>query len=489
MKKIVCILTLAAILSGMAVSAGAVPYENYAYDRDGIAQAEPQAYMPVGTVTGESLGIGTFQSPKDVFVTADEQIFIADSGNNRVVVIDHEYQLVRVVDSFVNNGAADKFSNPSGVFVDSRNHLYVADTDNERIVALNEDGSVYRILGRPQSNLLTDSDFRYAPIRVAVDSAERVYIVSRNVNQGMIELNAKGEFWGFYGAIQTVPDMLLIMQKMLATKAQREQMQLTVPTEYSACDLDDKDFVYGTVSAVGTKNIDTTMFTHRLNPMGVDVLKRNGFFDPMGDVNYRRDLLEGDIQPSQLCDIAVRDSEMYAVLDSRMGRVFTYNSNGDLMYVFGAIGDSLGQFGTPEALDTMGETYLVADSKYNRIVTFKPTEYGRYMTQAVRSYYQRDYEETDRLWEQILQFTSKSDLAFKGMGLSLIKKGEYKEAMNYLKLAGDKRNYSIAQRHYRAQVINEHFTTIMLGILAIPVLYIVIRLLLHRRKKKGGIRK
>ncbi len=81
---------------------------------------------------------------------------------------------------------------------------------------------------------------------------------------------------------------------------------------------------------------------------------------------------------SQFEDIAVKDSGMYAALDKRRGRIFTYNSNGELMYVFGGLGANLGQFGTVEALDTLEDDFLVVDSKYNWIVRFRQQNMVKY---------------------------------------------------------------------------------------------------------------
>lgn len=485
MKKTISLLLIILFFTGSAIPVFAAPYENYTYSHDGLAQGEPQAYIPSGTITGESSGAGAFNSPKDIFVCHDQTIYIADSGNNRIVVLNPDYRMIKVISGFTNLGSADQFNDPNGVFVDNTNHLYIADTGNQRVVALNADGSLYKILKKPESPLL-GKDFAYAPLKVAVDSAERVYIVSRNVNQGMVELSSKGDFWGFFGAVKTIPDFLLILEKMIATKTQQKQMELTVPTEYSSCDIDDQDFIYGTVSAVGSDSIDTSMFVHRLNPMGNDILKRNGFYNPMGDVNYRIDPVEGTYKPSLLCDIAVRDCEMYSVLDNRMGRIFTYNGNGDLMYLFGANGGSLGQFGAAEALDTLGDKYLVVDSKYNWITVFQPTKYGDMVTAAVRQFYARNYEKADALWNEILNYTAKSDLAYKGVGISLIKKGDNKKALAYLKMAHDKKHYSIAMKNYRTEWIDTYFTSLFLAIVALILILALSSKILRKTGHRGG---
>lgn len=56
-------------------------------------------------------------------------------------------------------------------------------------------------------------------------------------------------------------------------------MTLFIPTECSNMDLDDRGFIYTTVSG-GEINIEQVI--RKLNPAGVDVLKRNGVHPPMG---------------------------------------------------------------------------------------------------------------------------------------------------------------------------------------------------------------
>ena len=61
---------------------------------------------------------------------------------------------------------------------------------------------------------------------------------------------------------------------------------------------------------------------------------------------------------------------MYSVLDSKRGRVFTYDSQGNLLYIFGGRGDQKGQFNQPCALIYNGDEILVADRSRNSVQVF-----------------------------------------------------------------------------------------------------------------------
>ncbi len=81
-----------------------------------------------------------------------------------------------------------------------------------------------------------------------------------------------------------------------------------------------------------------------LNPKGEDLLRRIGFHPPIGDVQFPdRWSTASQRGSSLLADVVVHDLGVYSVLDSNRGRVFTYDSNGNLLYVFGYRGTDHGQ--------------------------------------------------------------------------------------------------------------------------------------------------
>ena len=170
-------------------------------------------------------------------------------------------------------------------------------------------------------------------------------------------------------------------------------------------------------------------------------------------------------------------------MDSRKGRIFTYNRNGDLLFVFGAIGTALGQFGVPEALDTLDRDYYVIDSKYNHIVLFEATTYGNLITDGVEKFALRDYDGSNEAWLEALKYTSKSDLAFSGIGKALNNEEKYAEAMKHLKYANDRVNYSASFEKYRNQVIDKFFTA---GVIAVVILVLSAYVFKLYKKKKGG---
>jgi hypothetical protein len=263
------------------------------------------------------------------------------------------------------------------------------------------------------------------------------------------------------------------------------QSTQSVPVEYSNVNVDKDGFIYGTVSSYNVNgSVNENIFVQKLNPTGKDVLKRKGFFSIMGDINYSNN--NKDPELAQITDIALRDSGIYSILGKQSGRVYTYDDNGNLMYIFGGLGTSLGQFSLPVALDVINnDEYLVVDRNYNQILMFKPTEYGNMITNAARTYYKRDYEKSGEMYKDILKYTVKSDNTYDGMGRAVYRSKDYVSAMAYYKLCDDKAGYSEAYKYYRTELINKYFNFIIIAAIIIIIGIIILRIYLKKRRVKG----
>ena len=81
----------------------------------------------------------------------DGTVYLADSGNNRIVLLSSDMtKVVRVITGFENHGVADTFQTPTGVAVANDDTLYIADSLNRRVVVLNPDDTLNRIIEIPQ---------------------------------------------------------------------------------------------------------------------------------------------------------------------------------------------------------------------------------------------------------------------------------------------------------------------------------------------------
>lgn len=106
-KKITALLSLAAafIVAAQTVVASAdttLPYDSYNYDyRENIVYT-PAPYTPDRSVSGLTIKVGGFNNPQDIYTAADGRVYIADTNNNRIVVMNREMtKAIEVIDSFV----------------------------------------------------------------------------------------------------------------------------------------------------------------------------------------------------------------------------------------------------------------------------------------------------------------------------------------------------------------------------------------------------
>ena len=168
------LLIMICCLLGVGAGAGNVSAESasdsYIYSYWGDAAAAPAAYVATDLISGSDLGTGAFQEPSDLHVAADNRVYVLDSGNNRIVVLDHDLKLVTTVDSFTREGEPDTFLQPQGIFVTDDGEVLVADTGNKRVVHLDSDFQLIKIIDSPESELLQDS-FKFEPVRVVMDHA------------------------------------------------------------------------------------------------------------------------------------------------------------------------------------------------------------------------------------------------------------------------------------------------------------------------------
>ncbi|MBV6497380.1 MAG: hypothetical protein JFAIHJKO_02527 [Pyrinomonadaceae bacterium] len=124
-----------------------------------------------------------FRAPIGVATDAEGRVFVADTYNDRIRVI--ENGTVRTFSGSTKgfaDGAAAQFDTPSGLAV-WKDLVLVADTGNGRIRAVEKDGSVWTLTGggngsTPNSTLSAASLYR--PVGVAVGPNDELFVADRS---------------------------------------------------------------------------------------------------------------------------------------------------------------------------------------------------------------------------------------------------------------------------------------------------------------------
>ena len=487
------LLLLAVLCGTMTVSAAEAPYETYVFAYDSSVQITPNAYLPAEKIAafGETL----LKNPSDMVVDEERGLIaIADTGNNRIVLLNRNFEVTGTIGPFaLPNGTEDTFDSPSGVFITEEDWLVVADTNHGRLVVFDKDNRYLRTIDGPPAQVLPEN-FKYNPISVAVNAAGQFYVVSKNSNMGVMALDGDGGFQGFIGAQRVASNAAQLLWRAFMTEEQLARSVQFVPVEYSSLTIDHKGFVYVTCSSIDrfelyntihSRSMDSTYApVKKINPAGTDVLRRNGFFPPAGDINFSP--YDGDeaVGPSQISKVILLDNGMYMLLDSYGNKLFTYDSSGNLLFAFGGKGEALGLFSRLSAAAAWGDELLALDAETGAITVFRKTAYGTLLDEVIGYQENREYDKAQGLWNELLGENNNFDLAYLGVGKALLEKGDLTGAMKYFELINNKLYYSKAYGLYRQEILQRWGLWILLGVLILILLAVWVfrKIAVHNQK-------
>ena len=158
---------------------------------------------------------------------------------------------------------------------------------------------------------------------------------------------------------------------------------------------------------------------------------------------------------------------IYVCLDQNRGRLFGYDDQGRMVYAFGGNGNQAGYFRKPVSIEHMDYDLLVLDQLDGTITLFIPTHYGQLIYDAMAHFEVGEYDEAQACWEEVKVLNGNYDLAYIGIGRSLLRKKQYKESMQYFEVKYDDENYSRAYAQYRKQWIRQNIIGIVVIILCL----------------------
>ena len=491
MKKLnrILLIALALIMLLPSVISATVPYSTYTYSIDGEVLDSPDAYVPDQLVNSVSLGLDVkLKNPSDIESDEAGNLYITDKENNRVVVLDNYYEVKYIIDGFVNKHGVDyTFNGPNSSFVvDSGDFkgLYVCDTLNSRLLVFNQDnGEFIREISRPESELFDEKE-GYAPVSCVVDKYGRIYVASNVTTQGVIVMTFQGEFINFIGAPKVTISALEALIQMIS-KSAADQL-IFVPTAYNTLDLDKTtgEFVYATImysskedtdkqqAQLETKETDGSP-VRLLNANGADIMNRNGFFAPSGEVAIDDTrVLTGSnagapTGPSEITDVASGPNGVWSIVDQKRSKIYTYDRDGNLLYIFGDKGSQLGNLTQAKAITYQGSNIIVLDVTTNSFTVYRRTEYAELLDEAIQLQNEREYDKAAEKWDEVLARNNNFDTAYVEKGKALYRNGNYEEAQQYFKNAFDVENYATVYKELRKKSMEKLFIPLIIGIIAL----------------------
>lgn len=517
----------------------------------------------------ENLEGKPLSSPQDMLLYKNNGYFIvSDTGNNRLIVFKEDMRTVhQIISTWDNNGTQDSFNSNNGLApFYPENLLYVCDTLNRRIVVFELDTEtnlfsfslVYNDPGLAayftsaaeemekgeSSTVITPSpaptavpegtpnpdgekqeeedeeidtstttegstsSIVYAPTKMVVDNAKRMFVVSKSCYLGLIELKSDGSFSKFFGATRTKQSLSSLLNRLFSAEA-KKNLQQNLSTEYSNVTIDEEGFIYGTISLLNASELSSHFSSsseigaalRKLNAAGSDVMMRQGLVPPSGDFGDSKNRATY----SYIIDATVSKNKLTSILDSQKGRVFTYTNTGELLYVFGGLGERKNESsaqnttireeqvgyteGTtlaPVAIELLSddETIVILDASGACLTVYKPTEYGLILREAVNAHEERRYDDAENAWNKVLGMSSNSAIAYKGVGkIYYMKAAEYLdsdkqretylEAADYFKMGYSQKDYGKAFYKYRDKVLEQIMPVLMTVIIIIAAAILI----------------
>ncbi len=518
----VLIVGLVLIMLIGTISASAItPYTTYTYSVDGKMQRSPDAYTPVKVIDSKDLsaslaadggasanakylygpsGVGQkfigLKGVKDIFVDNLGHLYIANTGNNQIVATDEKFNVRLVIGTFTNKfGVQDSLNSPSGLYV-NEDEIFVADTGNSRIVVFDKLGNFVDIVPEPASEVLPEGHI-YTPIAVSVDQAGRVYVVSSTTNYGIISMNRDGTFNGFVGAQKVTANAFDYFLRAFKTAEQIAASEQAVSTEFNNICIDEDGFIYVTTNSIDEGALTSAIRdksksgdyapVKKLNPSGTDVMNRNGFWPPSGEIDYK-EVASNEFSisgPSSIVDVALGPNNTWSIIDTKRSRVFTYDAIGNLLYAFGDKGNQLGNVQNLIAIDYQGTDMLLLDGSNDSVTVYSRTGYGDLLAAAIQNTEDKKFDKAVDYYVSILQRNNNYDAAYVGIADSLYRDGEYIQAMKYYKYAFNTEDYSEAYQAYRKEWMEEYIWVIPLVLFV--TIFVVVKFFQYANKvNKAG---
>jgi len=413
------LLACAGAFSGVASALS--PYTTWTMGPGGRLFLTQDAYIPIEEIDLPLAG------PDELFFAPDGFLYVADTGNGRIVKLDHNFEIAAEFGKGI-------LEAPTGLFIDADGVFYIADARKNTIVILDSAGNLINEFGRP-SEPLFGRRREFLPRKIVVDARKNLYIVSEGSVDGLVMMNTDGNFIGYFGANMAEMSFRMILQRIFLTREQLEQLVRNEAASPSNVAIDQRSLIY-TVTAGTARNRSIRKFT---------IVGQNLFDDVYGSSTFR--------------DLHVSSADGLLTAVDASGKIYEYDLNGSLLFVFGATDrgeQRLGMLANPSAIERRGNELYVLDKDKNAIVIYRATDFAERVHAGVRLYMEGLYEEAQPYFEEVLTYNGLFILAYQAIADAYFKQGAYAQALEVYRYAEDRNGYSEAFWELRNIVLQRH---------------------------------
>ena len=291
----------------------------------------------------------------------------------------------------------------------------------------------------------------FRPLKICANpNAEMFYVISADSEMGILAFRLDGTFVKFIGINKielSLREKLwrkLISDEVLDSEARKTQLNFT------AMALDNSGFLYTVTSASKYNPVQ------RFNQAGKNILVEDKSKRIQGDYIQKSFENKNSIA-SKFSLISASSYKTYVLYDSNNNKLFAYNNNGELMFLYGSKGSSIEQLNNVKDIKIINQTFLLLenDNYSNYIKVLSPTRYGRLINQSAINYASGNYDKSSLIYKELLMLNSNCEYAYNGLGKIALLNGEYKKACSYFKQANNKLLYLEAYEKYRNLQIEE----------------------------------
>lgn len=426
------------------------PYDTYIVGLDGNLVSSALAYEGVFVLNPG------FNNPKDIHIDEHNQVFIADQGNKRIFQYDYETKKSKEIGLGI-------LQSPTGVTTDSKGFLYVADYEAKEVIKFSAEGEVVQRFGRPKEYLFGE-DSEYRPTKVAVDKRGNIFITSEGNANGIVQLNASGEFVGYFGPNKVNVTPQLLLKRLFLSKEDKETFASLKPRPTTNLFIDQRNIVYTVVDGTMTSPLK------KYNVNGTNIISGESFVsDAFKDITVDK------------------NGFIYTVDSNASGNIQVMDNSGKLLFMFGNTKSGsmiLGHFDSASGIsvDDKGNIWVL-DDLGNNVQVFMRTQFASTVMNAMLSYDNGDYDLAEVYYQEIIRQNSSFVGAYVGLGQIEQRSQNYEAALEYFKIANYKSGYSEVYWEIRDNWLSANLLWITLAIIT----FIVLKMLKVHRKIYAGL--
>ncbi len=495
-----CLTAVAGAVLLPATAAAAIPTNYFTLGTDLLPVPAPAPYRPVKAVYAETYTwhgkpLGPFSNIQDMRTDSHGDVWVVDTGNNRVIEFNPTLTKVLLVIGGPNATGPAALNGPQGIAIRG-GLVYVADTGNSRLAVFAASNGAYIDQLQPlnQSLTLRTLKVKFVPNKVAVGPDGTIYVSIAGQAYGLAKFSPNGQFDGFFAPNGVGYNLGYHIAKLLESPQQRAQNAAILPPEVNNVLVGPNGYIYTTsvdtttdqirrLNAVGTDTLNLPG-THLLYGLPVSSLPQYVFQNLNTQVTSSSGPIAANALQPLLVSIAVNNQGIITVIDQLTDYVMQYSPDGRLLYTWGGLDNGngiLGLFEQPTAVVALpnGEI-VVADGLENNLTVFKPTQFALDVQKGAVDYHAGLYQQAIKPWTAALHYDSNYDLAHDEIGQGLLSEGEglgstpavytaqlamFSRAIRQFYLAGDKVGFGQAFSWYRHIWMRLNFTWVFLTVL------------------------